>query len=287
MSIALDVMVFAIIAVTAFIGYKRGFIRYMIKMLGTIACVIVALIVSDMASGPVYNNIVAPRIESSFNGRLQDFDIAQEIRAALKEMGTDIPLDDKQFRKVLSDAGSIPAALERTLLSAGADPKNAASLKEKVESFFDKDFVREAAEAAGFDDHEGIGERLELTAGKAYDLVRAFAKDNKEGIHYLVYNILDGILTTFIRYVLFAVILIICEIILALVFRIAGVLDHLPAVSGTNRVLGLAAGVLKGVLYVGLIAAICSAVVKSDVIIDPKDFQSSHVFSLFFDFFYK
>ena len=94
MSIALDVMVFAIIAVTAFIGYKRGFIRYMIKMLGTVACVIVALIVSDMASGPVYNNIVAPRIESSFNGRLQDFDITQEIRAALKEMGTDIPLDE-------------------------------------------------------------------------------------------------------------------------------------------------------------------------------------------------
>ena len=63
MSIALDVMVFAIVIVTSIIGYMTGFMRYIIKLLGKVACVLAAMIISDMAAPPVYNNIIAPRVE--------------------------------------------------------------------------------------------------------------------------------------------------------------------------------------------------------------------------------
>lgn len=289
MSILLDVLVGVIIAVTSFIGYKRGFVRYIVRMLGTVACVIVALIVSDMAAGPVYTNIAAPRIESAILGKFESFDITDAVRGALKQTGVNVQLDDKQLKKALSDPGSIPSAFERAALSAGGSEKQAAELKQQAESFFDKDLGETLAKAAGIEDHKSVGERLKLTTGKAYDLVRAFATgdDNSKGVHYLVYNILDTVLTTIIRYILFALIFIILEIIVAVVFRLAGVLDHLPAISGANKTLGLAAGFLKGVLYVGLIAAICAAIAKSDEIIDPKVFEDSHLFGLFFGLFYK
>lgn len=289
MSVLLDVLVFAVIAVTSFIGYKRGFVRYVIRMLGTVACVVVALIVSDMAAGPAYNNIVAPRLESSLLGRFENFSITDSVRGALKDMGVDVKLDDKQLRKALSDPGSIPSALERTLKSSGGSDKQAAELKEKTESFFDEGFGSTVAKAAGVEDHESLGKRLELSAGKVYDLVRAFASGdgNKAGVHYLVYNILDTVMTTVIRYVIFILLFIILEIIVSIVFRVAGVLDHLPMISGANKWLGLAAGFLKGVLYIVLLAAIFSAIVKSDTIIDPAVFEDSKVFSIFFGFFYK
>ena len=286
MSIVLDVMVLVIVAVTSFIGYKRGFVRYIVRMLGTIACVVVALVVSDIAAGPVYTDIVAPRMENALVGKFDGFDITSEVRSALNKMGANIQLDDKQLKKALTDQGSLPAAFERAVLSSGGTQKQADDLRKKTESFFDKDLGQTLAEAAGLNDPQAVGERLNLSAGKAYDLVRSFATDNKQGIHYLVYNILDTIMTTVIRYVLFAIIFIVLEIIVAIVFRLAGVLDHLPAISGANKSLGLAAGMLKGVLYVLLIAAICAAIVKSDEIMDPKVFEDSHIFKLFFGFFY-
>ena len=289
MSILLDVLVFVIIAVTAFIGYRRGFIRYVIRMLGTVACVVVALVISDMAAGPAYNNIVAPKMEKSLLGKFDDFSITDAVRGALRDMGVNVQLDDKQLKKALSDPGSIPAALERTVKSAGVSDKQAAELKEKSESFFDKGFGSILAKEAEVKDHETIGERLSLSAGKAYDLVRAFASDNgnEKGVHYLVYNIIDGVMTTVIRYVIFILLFILLEIVVSVVFRLAGVLDHLPVISGANKWLGLIAGIVKGLLYVLLLAAIFSAIVKSDTVIDPQVFEDSKVFSLFFGLFYK
>lgn len=288
MSIALDIMVFVIIGVTAFIGYKLGFVRYAIKLLGTIACVVVALIVSDMLAPPVFNNIVAPKVESAVLGKLGSFDITSEVKSVLGDLGMGVSLDDKQIRKALSDPGSLPSAFERAALNSGAPQDKAEELKKKAESYFDQDLGTTIAQYAGFDDYEAVGERMQLTSGKAYDLVRAFAKDdgNASGVHYLVYNVFDGVLTSVIRYVIFTVILIILEIAMAVIFRVAGVLDHLPALSGANKTLGLMAGILKGVLYVCLIAGICAAVVKSDSIMDPQTFDDSVIFGFFFRVFY-
>lgn len=289
MSVVLDVLVFVTVALTAFIGYKRGFVRYMLRMLGTLACVIAALIASDIAAAPVYNNIVAPRIESSLLGRFEDFSITDAVRGALGDMGVDVGLDDRQLKKALSDPGSIPTALERTVKNAGGSDEKAAELREKTESFFDSGFGSTLAKEAGLDDHESVGQRLQLSAGKAYDLVRAFASEdgNAKGVHYLVYNILDSSLTTVIRFVIFIVLFIILELIVSLVFRLAGVLDHLPVLAGVNKWLGLAAGIIKGLLYILLLAAIFSAIVKSDSVIDAAVFEESTVFSIFFGFFYK
>ncbi len=289
MSIGLDVLAVVIVIIAAIVGYKRGFIRSVIRLLGTAACVIVALIVSDMLASPTYNKIVAPRLESALLGRLENFDITTEIKSALNEAGADIPLDNKQLKKALTDAGSIPAAFERAVLSAGGTQSQAEKLRQEAQDFLDNDLGKTIAKRAGVKDHESVGERLQLSAGKVYDIVRAFAAgdDNSKGVHYLVYDVFDGLFTTIIRYILFTVLLLLLELIVSIIFRLAKVFDHLPLVSGANNTLGLVFGILKGMLYVGLIAAICAAIAKSDTVIDTKVFDDSHIFRIFFNLFYK
>lgn len=63
MAFALDIGVIFIFTVSAAIGYCRGFARYALKMLGTIVCVVLALISADLLSKPVYERFVEPRIE--------------------------------------------------------------------------------------------------------------------------------------------------------------------------------------------------------------------------------
>jgi len=289
MALALDLLIPIVLTITAIVGYRRGFVRYLIKLLGTIACLVVAFVVSGFLAEPVYEKIVAPRLEESLNKQFDGFDISRVVRKGISDEGTEVTLSDKEFRKVLSDGGSLPSAFERAAKQAGDSVEKAAELKESADRFFKNGFGTQLARTAGFDDDEEVGKRLDMSSGKTYDLVRAFATgdDNSTGVKYLVNNVIDGMMTTLIRFILFAIIFIICEAIVAVVFIVAGVLDHLPMVDGINKTGGLILGILKGVLYVFLIAAICSAFVKSGSFITSDEVEETIAFKYFFAVFYK
>lgn len=289
MALALDLLIPVIITVTAIVGYRRGFVRYLIKLIGTIACIVVALVVSDMLADPVYEHIVAPRLEKTLNKQFEGFDIGRVVRKGISDEGTEVTLSDKELRQVLSDGGSLPAAFERAAKQAGDSVEKAAEVKESADRFFKNGFGNQLAKTAGFDDDEEVGKRLDMSSGKVYDLVRAFAsgEDNTSGVKYLVNNVIDGMMTTLIRFILFAIIFIICEAIIAVVFIVAGVLDHLPMVDGINKTGGLILGILKGVLYIFLLAAICSAFVKSGSYVTADEVEETIVFKYFFSVFYK
>lgn len=289
MSTALDLMIPAIMVITAFVGYRKGFVRYAVKLIGTVACIIIALIASGILAPPIYESVVSPRLESALNKQLEGFDITSAVRKGMVDSGTDVKLDDKQLRKALSDRGSLPAAFERAAKEAGSSDKDAAEIRSSAERFFSEDLGARLAKEAGFEDHEEVGKRLDMSIGKAYDLVRAFAsgEDNSAGVKYLVTNVIDGMMTTLIRFCLFAVIFILCEAILAVIFAVAGVLDHLPMVSGINKTGGLILGLLKGVLYVFVIAAIYAAFVKNGSFLSRDAADQTIVFRYFFKVFYK
>lgn len=288
MSFALDIAVVAIIVICSAIGFARGFVRYLIKFLGTLTCVIVSLVISEMAAPTVYNDIVAPRMQSALEREFQNFDIAHEMREALEKRGTDIGLSDEEFRQALSDSGSIPAAMEKAAEKSGQSKEQAAELRERTKDFFDRDFGSALFEQAGFRNYEELGQRLDISAGKAYDLVRAFAagEDNSRGIEYIVRNVIDDMMITIIRFALFIIILILSEALLAVIFMIAGALDHLPAVSGANRAAGLLLGAVKGSLYVLLAGWICAKIVQSGSLVSAKTFEESFVFRYAFRLFY-
>ncbi|MBR1764323.1 MAG: CvpA family protein [Ruminococcus sp.] len=288
MSFALDLAVVALVVICAAIGFARGFIRYLIKLIGTITCVIMALVISDMAAPTAYNDIIAPRLQKALEREFRDFDMTAEMRQALEKRGTDIGLTDEELKEALSDSGSIPAAMEKSALRSGQNKEQAEELRLRTQGFFEKDFGSALFEQAGFNNHEELGERMDISAGKAYDLVRAFTEgeDNSRGIEYIVRNVIDGMMTTLIRFALFVILFILLEALLAVVFMIAGVLDHLPAVSGANRAAGLLLGACKGCMYVLLAGWICAKIVHSGSLISASTFEETFVFRYAFRLFY-
>jgi len=288
MSLVLDISVPVIVALTAFIGYRRGFVRGVIKLLGTIVCIIFSLIVSDALSGAVYNNIVAPALEKSLTGEMSDFDVAKDIRKSMSEAGVELSVTDDELRKAFRDPGSISAALEKAELKKGRSEEEAEKVKQDSEKYFERGFASTLLEKAGFKDADEIGRKLDVSTAKAFDLIRAFAgKDGiKEGVHYLVYNVIDGMVISVIRFVLFVILLIVTEIIVAIIFKLAGVFDHLPAIKSANKALGLMLGIIKGFIYVVLLALLFSALCKNGAIGDSSSIEDSYVFGFFFRLFY-
>ena len=288
MSYALDLATVAVVVICAAIGFTRGFVKYLIKLVGTLTCVILALVISDMAAPAVYDSIVAPRLQKALEREFGDFDMTREVRAALEERGTKIELSDDELKQALSESGSIPAALEKAALKSGKTREKAAELRKRSEEFFEQDFGSTLLEQAGFENHEELAKELELTPARAYDLVRAFVTgpDSSKGIEYIVQNVIDGMVTTLIRFALFVILFILLEALLAVVFMVAGVLDHLPAVSSANRAAGLVLGACKGCLYVLLVGWICARIVKSGSLISASTFEHTFVFRYAFRLFY-
>ncbi|MBR1393655.1 MAG: CvpA family protein [Ruminococcus sp.] len=287
MSFVLDIAVVVVIALTAFNGFSKGFVRYVIKMLGTVTCLIAAFIISDMFSEPIYRDIFAPRLENALNREFEKFDIVSQVRTSMEDEGIVLEMDDKELSTVLQDGGSLASAFERSALGSGKSAQEAGQLKEQTEDFFKNKLASSLLRNAGYDDPEGLADKLDIPVAKVYDLVRAFAGDpsNQSGVKYIVTSVLDKMMISVIRYMLFIIVFVLAETLAAVIFMIAGVLDHLPAVSGANRVLGLLLGIVKGLLYVTVAALICRALSRSGAITNDSFITDSMLFGFFYTLF--
>ena len=67
-----DGAVIMILIVTALTGYCKGFVRYVITMLGTVAAVLVAFLIANMSAENVYNALWHDSIWYPFPARSPD-----------------------------------------------------------------------------------------------------------------------------------------------------------------------------------------------------------------------
>lgn len=288
MAFALDTAVILIFTLSAVIGYCRGFIRYALKMLGTIVCVIIALIAAELLSGPVYERFAATKIEAAISEKLEDFSIEDSVRDFLKQNGCEAEISDEQLREALTDSGSIPQAVAKAAEESGLDSAQAEQIENKMNEFFEGGFVSEVCAELGIEETDE-----DLSKGFVYDTVRALADEDKTvGAEYLT-GTAAPLGTSVVKYILFIIILIAAESVLAIIFAIAGVFDRIPVANGINRFFGLLAGMAKGTLYLLLIGFICSAVVSAggdnpDIFpLNTELINKTYIFRYIFYIFYK
>ncbi len=294
MALALDIAVVLIVIISAFVGYYRGFIRYVIKLLGTIVCIILAFIISDMTAKPVYEKFVAPRIATEIESQLADFDIVDFTRKALAKEGIDAYFTDNQLREALQHSGDLSTAVKKASMEAGIPEDKADQLKDEIDDYITSEFTKAVNEKIGIDNVERINKGFGFSDGVVYDLIKALADDDKSvATTYITENLAEPFLVTIVRYVLFILILIVAESIMSIIFAIAKIFDKMPAVNRLNRILGLLLGLVNAAIYLVLMAYIASAIIT--VTADNSQLMSfntgvidkTYIFKHIFYIFYK
>ncbi|MGN0623965.1 MAG: CvpA family protein [Oscillospiraceae bacterium] len=284
MALALDIGVVAIILIAAASGYYRGFAKCAVKMLGTVVCIVLALIASELAANAVYEKFVVPRIESAVKEKLEGFDITETVRTELQKAGYEIDITDEQLREALGDSGDIPAAVARTVENGGMTADEAEEIKAELDKMLSTDFAAEVFAEMGLDEPEKLAEYMELSDGKIYDTVRALASENgsEAAAEYITGNVIDSFAVTAVRWVLFIIILIVAESVLSIALAITGVFNHIPVAGGVNRFFGLLLGAAKGFLYVFLLAFMLAAFAAlenaGDNVINVDFIHDTHIF---------
>lgn len=73
-----------ILIVTALTGYCKGFVRYVITMLGTVAAVLVAFLIANMSAENVYNKYFKTQLITSLENAAEQTDLSKLVSNELK-----------------------------------------------------------------------------------------------------------------------------------------------------------------------------------------------------------
>ena len=106
-----------ILIVTALTGYCKGFVRYVITMLGTVAAVLVAFLIANMSAENVYNKYFKTQLITSLENAAEQTDLSKLVSNELKNEGVDIDLSDEEIKNVLSGAGTLAENTEKLPLA--------------------------------------------------------------------------------------------------------------------------------------------------------------------------
>lgn len=91
MAIALDLAVILIFALSVFLAYRRGFLEAIIKLLGSIGAVLLALFLSRVIAPFVFNTAIRPGIVSDLTDKLSGAAVGVGWEAAVDQICNILP----------------------------------------------------------------------------------------------------------------------------------------------------------------------------------------------------
>lgn len=289
MEILLDISAAVILIVTALIGWKKGFIKYLVGSLGTVAAIVIAFLVADMAAPSVYEKFAQKPVRDYISQKIENIDVVDMISEELKNSGYNVNVSGDQIKKVIDNNSDISKALADLSSKTGQQADN---LEKYLDDFFEKRFPGEFNKVFTGIDTQKFSDGAEYTKAQAYETVRALADNNNDkGAEYIENHVVKPFALVAVKIVLFVILFILMSIAVKLILAAAGVFDHVPVANGANKLLGLVAGLLKGALYLLVIAVCFSVLVKSSADsmskINTQMIDKTVLFKHFFYFWYK
>ena len=274
-----DGAVIMILIVTALTGYCKGFVRYVITMLGTVAAVLVAFLIANMSAENVYNKYFKTQLITSLENAAEQTDLSKLVSNELKNEGVDIDLSDEEIKNVLSGAGTLA---ENTAQQKGEE------LSEYIHSVMPQKL---SEKLEGNKLGKSLSKAVKFTAEQIDEAVKALSEGGRTGAEYLEKNIFRPIALTFIRLCVFMTVYVLMEIVIRLILRLSGVFTRMAGLTAANRFAGMVLGLCKGGLYLVLIAFMVCTVINATENKLPKFnsavFENTYLFSYFFDILYK
>ncbi|MDE6149778.1 MAG: CvpA family protein [Ruminococcus sp.] len=292
MALLLDFAVVIILILTAAAGWNKGFLRYIVSSVGTVAAIIIAFLLADILAPTVYEKWIQPDVRDFIEEKIDDFDISNVVAKEIKDCGYDVELSDKELDKALSSEGDISQKLAELAEKKGESAVIAEKLRADMEEFFETRFPDKFNKIFTGIDTQKLGDGVDYTKKQAYDVVRALAdNDVDKGSSFIEYNLVRPFVTVGVKILLTILLFVVVSIVVRILFSIAGVLNHVPVANSFNRLLGMLAGIIKGGLYLIVIAFGLALLIESagdsfnsfNLKIIDETFLFRHLFYLFYD----
>lgn len=292
MSIFLDAAVILIISLTSIAGFHKGFIKYIISLLGTVAAIIIAFAAADFLTDPVYEKYVKEPLTSAVETAADSIDVVSLARKGLNSAGIGDKVSDAEIQKLIDKGGSLADNIENLIVKKGDAVETAKKAKEKFSSYMNDGITDKLNEITKDERFSVITKRINISGEQLGKSAQLLAEGNKkQACEYMTESIFAPAVKSVLKVLIFMVAFIIASILVRIILYLSGIFNKFPGLNAANRFGGLALGFVKGCLYIALIAFLMCIVVNSTSdsmeVINAKTADQTYLFKYFFDFFYK
>lgn len=292
MSVFFDAAVVLIIVATSLFGYHKGFFKYVITMLGTVVAVIVAFAASDLLTEPVYERYVKESLNSAVMSAVENVDINKTVKNALEQAGIEVSISEDDIQKLVEKGGNIADNAEKMILEKGGSSETAKKVKNKFSVNVDNDVIKSLSDFSGNKKISKVIDSMSITGEQLGETAKLISSGKKqEAAEYMTDNVFSPAVRSVIKLVVFFIAFAVASVVIKLILYISGIFQRIHVVSMANHFGGMLIGLVKGCLYVALIAFLVSIVVNATDnnmdILNVETADKTYLFKYFFDFFYK
>lgn len=113
MALILDFAVVIILILSVASGWNKGFLRYIVSSVGTIAAIIISFLLADIFAPTVYEKWIQPEVRDFIEEKIDKFDVSNVVAKEIKDCGYNLKLSDKELDTALSSDGDISLNLAK------------------------------------------------------------------------------------------------------------------------------------------------------------------------------
>ena len=288
-ALVLDIIVVLIIVSTVLSGYKKGFVKYVIGTLSTLVVVVAAFLATNIVTPIIYESYVQPKVLNYLSERVDTVNVADIVSKEIEKSGINAKLSEKQLNNLLKSDNDISNEISKAVKEQGISNAQTEKLEKKLDSFFENSFIVNLGNVFEKLNISQINKNLDYNKNMAFDTVRAMAKgDNSLAAKYLEQNLMRGIVQSWLKVIIFIVLIFVFSLLIRLALKATSILNHLPLANGVNRFFGILIGLTKGILIIGIVSIVFHLLIDSSgdslTKINTEIIDKSYVFKHIYDF---
>lgn len=286
----LDAAALLIICISALSCFLRGFVKTIFGVLGSIVAIILAVVISFFICDAVYNTFVKSYVTQFAYDLVSEIDAGEIIENYLTDNGVTGDIDKEEINEVITGEGDLSENISAYAKSKGEYDVDVKALMDEYlsDDKIDKALDFEGAEELGVDKQQ-IKTLISDGGGEIEKTLKAAADPDKhKAAEALEADVLSGPAKSLTRSALIIALFLVLRIIIAIVIHALGLVNKFEPAKTTDRLLGLACGLISGTVSVMCIAYalyVINAVAGSRSPIPVDMVEKTTVFKYFYNFF--
>lgn len=271
----LDAIAVLAVVIPILAGFVKGFKRRLLSLVALAVSALVAYVASGLLAPQVYESFLREKTIEVCTRTTEKFDPVAAAKQSLDRQG--IVLEEDYVRQILSEADAEKvAAVRQAAEEYGIDAEKAKELAEKFSDQLPEQTAKALKEHA-----PAIADAIQggaMTDKQLAEAVRAMVDSPETAAEYVEEHYAAPLVTAAAEAVLFALIFILMELIMLLVFFLFGFDLKAKASSGGDRFAGVLLGIVGAAANLLVMCIVVTGFVKSG----SKVFDLDSVNSLLF-----
>ncbi|MCD7773099.1 MAG: CvpA family protein [Ruminococcus sp.] len=256
MALIYDLLVVLILIVFFAFGVRKGFIKSILSLICFVLSVVLSLFLSERLAEPIYEMCFKESVTSLIEENLDKLDVTDVVNSYILD-DLEIEADDSTIRSIIGTDGDITQNIKLYAEGQGVEIDEQ-TIEDNIDSFVKSDELENALSVSKLDFlSNAVLSGVEDSTDAIVDILQACVSNDKgAAAEAIEETFVNDALVSLVKCVLFLIFYIIIRFLLKLLVAATGIINKIPVAGKINRALGGAFGILKGGVFVLLVAVI-------------------------------